>query len=211
MRDAPDLDIGQPGTFDFVFCRDFVAEDVDPNKFPKVASSVISPTVDKLIKSMINFELHGLMDCAVELGDHFHSLLQERLDVDEAIALLTRRPPHARNTADVTECLRMVAALRTRVIDTDQDMAHKEARIAELEGKLAALRTRVIDTDQDMAHKEARIAEREGMLAAQRGELEARLVSQAAEFDNNLRSVRFLSTTLRRELEGRARRRLGLA
>jgi hypothetical protein len=32
-----------------------------------------------------------------------------------------------------------------------------------------------------------------------------------AEFDKKLRSVRFLSTTLRRELEGRARRRLGLA
>jgi FkbM family methyltransferase len=211
MHDAPDLDVGQPGTFDFVFCRDFVAEDLNPNKFQKVASSVTSPTVDKLIKSMINFELHGLMDCAVELGDHFHSLLQERLDVDEAIALLTRHPPHARNTADVVECLRMVAALRTRVIDTDQDVARKEARIAELEGMLTALRTRVIDTDQDVARKEARIAELQGMLAAQRGEFEAKLVSQVAEFDNKLRSVRFLSTTLRRELEGRARRRLGLA
>jgi FkbM family methyltransferase len=239
MHDAPDLDVGQPGTFDFVFCRDFVAEDIYPNKFPKVAGSVTSPTVDKLIKSMINFELHGLMDCAVDLGDHFHSLLQERLDADEAIALLTRRPPHARNTADVTECLRMLAALRTRVIDTDQDMARKEsriaelegmlaaqrtraidtdqdmarkeARIAELEGMLAALRTRAIETDQDMAHKEAHLAELEGMLAAQRGEFEANLVSQAAEFDNSLRSVRFLSTTLRRELERRARRRLGLA
>jgi hypothetical protein len=156
MHDAPDLDIGQPGTFDFVFCRDFVDEDVNPNKFPKVASSVTSPTVDKLIKSMINFELHGLMDCAVELGDHFHSLLQERLDADEAIALLTRRPPHARNTADVVECLRMVAALRTRVIDTDQDMARKEARIAELERMLAALRTRVIDAEARARRKARR-------------------------------------------------------
>jgi FkbM family methyltransferase len=186
MHDAPDLDIGQPGTFDFVFCRDFVAEDVNPIKFPRVTGSVTSPTVDKLIKSMINFELHGLMDCAVDLGDHFHALLQERLDADEAIALLTRRPPHARNTADVTECLRMVAALRTRVIDTDLDMARKEARIAELEGKVAVQRREF----------EAKLAE---------------LGSQVAEFDKKLRSVRFLSTTLRRELEGRARRRLGLA
>jgi FkbM family methyltransferase len=151
MHDAPYLDVGQPGSFDFVFCRDFVAEDVYPKRFPMGAGSVTSLTVDKLIKSMINFELHGLMDCAVDLGDHFRSLLQERLDMDQVIALLTRRPPHARNTADVTECLRMVAALRTRVIDTDQDMASK------------------------------------------------------------LRSVRFLLTTLRRELAGRARRRLGLA
>jgi FkbM family methyltransferase len=194
MHDAPSLDIGQPGTFDFVFCRDFVAEDVYPKKFPRMAGSVTSPTVDKLIKSMINFELHGLMDCAVDLGDHFRSLLQERLDADEAIALLTRRPPHARNTADVIECLRMVAALRTRVIDTDQDMARKAARVAELEGTLAAQR-----------------GEFEAKLVCQAAELEAKLACQAAEFDNKLRSVQFLSTALRRELEGRARRRLGLA
>ena len=158
MHDTPYLDIGQPGTFDFVFCRDFVAEDLHPKKFVRVPDAVTSPTVDKLIKSMINFELHGLMDCAVDLADHFRSLLQERLDVDEAIALLTRRPPHARNTADVIECLRMVQALRTK-----------------------------------------------------RGEFEARLVSQAEEFDKKLRSVRFLLAKLSRELEGRARRRLGLA
>ena len=176
MHDTPDLDIGQPGTFDFLFCRDFVAEDVHPKKFARMPGAVTSPTVDKLIKSMINFELHGLMDCAVDLADHFRSLLQERLDVDEAIALLTRRPPFARNTADVIECLRMVQELRT-----------------------------------DTARKAARVAELEVTLAAQRGEFEAKLVSQAAEFDNKLRSVRFLSATLRRELEGRARRRLGLA
>jgi hypothetical protein len=63
----------------------------------------------------------------------------------------------------------------------------------------------------DTARKAARVAELEVTLAAQRGEFEAKLVSQAAEFDNKLRSVRFLSATLRRELEGRARRRLGLA
>src|ERR1700730_5847303 len=116
------------------------------------------------------------MDCAVDLADHFRSLLRERLDVDEAIALLTRRPPHARNTADVIECLCMVQEHRT-----------------------------------DTAHKAARVAELEVTPAAQRGEFEAKLVSQAAEFDKKLRSVRFLSATLRRELERRARRRLGLA
>src|ERR1700730_3773540 len=187
MHDTPYLDIGRPGTFDFLFCRDFVAEDVHPKKFARMPGAVTSPTVDKLIKSMINFELHGLMDCAVDLADHFRSLLQERLDVDEAIALLTRRPPFARNTADVIECLRMVQELRT-------DTARKAARVAELEVTLAAQR-----------------GEFEAKLVSQAAEFEAKLVSQAAEFDNKLRSVRFLSVTLRRELEGRARRRLGLA
>jgi hypothetical protein len=81
----------------------------------------------------------------------------------------------------------MVQELRT-------DTARKAARVAELEVTLAAQR-----------------GEFEAKLVSQAGEFEAKLVSQAAEFDNKLRSVRFLSATLRRELEGRARRRLGLA
>lgn len=133
MHDAPYLDVGQPGTFDFVFCRDFVAEDLEPEKFFKLPDMAVAPTVDKLIKAMINFELHGLMDCAVDHACHFRSLLERRLDVEHAIRLLTRRPPHARNTADVVECLRMVADLRTRVLEADKEITTARERIAQLE------------------------------------------------------------------------------
>ena len=138
MHDVPYLDVGRPSTFDFVFCRDYVAESVTPTAFASLPDAVTAPTVDKLIKSMINFELHGLMDCAVDLAEHFHASLAERLDVDEAIMLLARRPPHARNTADVVECLKMIAALRLRVIENEQEIARKVARIGELEQALAA-------------------------------------------------------------------------
>jgi hypothetical protein len=113
MTDVPDLNVGAVGTVDVLFCRDFVSEQVTPTHFAEVPGAVTEPTTDKLIKSMINFELHGLMDCAVELAEHFRPLLSHRLDVDTAIERLTRRPPNARNTVDVTECLRMIAALRT--------------------------------------------------------------------------------------------------
>src|SRR5262245_57559824 len=93
--------------YDFVFCRDFVLEHKQPAIFADVPDAVTRPTTDKLIKAMINFELHGLMDCAVEIADHFRAQLGERLDVDTAIELLARRPPYARNTADVTESIRM--------------------------------------------------------------------------------------------------------
>jgi DNA mismatch repair ATPase MutS len=66
---------------------------------------------------MINFELHGLMDCAVELAEHFRPLLSSRFDVDTAIARLMYRPSNARNTADVRECLRMIDELRTIVLE----------------------------------------------------------------------------------------------
>ncbi len=86
MHDTPGLDVGQPGTFDFVFCRDFVAEDVSPQAFA-FSGAQTEPTIDKIIKSMINFALHGLMDCAVDLAEHFRPRLAERLDVDQAIVL----------------------------------------------------------------------------------------------------------------------------
>ncbi len=78
----------------------------------KVPGAVTDPTTDKIVKSMINFELHGLMDCAVELAEYFRPLLSHRLDPDTAVEKLLHRPPNARNTADVTECLRMIGGLR---------------------------------------------------------------------------------------------------
>ena len=68
-----------------------------------------------VIKSMINFELHGLMDCAVELACGFRDLLSRRLDVDKAIALLLEPPPSPRNTSDVALCIDMIVELRKTV------------------------------------------------------------------------------------------------
>jgi hypothetical protein len=139
MNDAPDLNVGAPGTIDALFCRDFVAEQVTPTHFAKVPGAVTEPTTDKIIKSMINFELHGLMDCAVELAEHFRPPLSHRLDVDTAIAQLMHRPPSARNTADVRECLRMIGEVRTLVFQ--QEGAERDAavaRICELQSRLEA-------------------------------------------------------------------------
>jgi FkbM family methyltransferase len=112
MKDVPDLDVGAPGTVDALFCRDFVSEQITPMHFAKVPGAVTDPTTDKIIKSIINFELHGLMDCAVELAEHFRHLLSPRFDVDAAIARLMYGPANARNTADVRECLLMIDQLR---------------------------------------------------------------------------------------------------
>src|SRR5262245_43499768 len=116
MRDSPLLDVGQLRTFDFVFCRDFVAESNSP-QFATFPGSSFAPTVDKLIKSMINFELHGLMDCAVDLAQHYAMMLAERIDVEEAIERLIYRPTAVRNTADVVECMRMIHDLRVRIAE----------------------------------------------------------------------------------------------
>ncbi len=113
MTEIPHLDIGAPGTLDVVFCRDFVAESRQPGAYEFSLVPDKAPSVDQLIKAMINFELHGLMDCAYDIAAQFRENLQTRLDVDKATELLLTRAPHARNTADVVNCLRMVAQLRS--------------------------------------------------------------------------------------------------
>jgi Methyltransferase FkbM domain len=120
IKDNPELCMGAPGTIDALFCRDFVSEQVIPANFANVPGAVTEPTTDKIIKSMINFELHGLMDCAVELAEHFRTLLSPRFDVDTVIARLMYCPSNARNLADVRECLRMIGELRIMVLELEQ-------------------------------------------------------------------------------------------
>ncbi len=119
MQDHPDLDVGQPRTFDFVFCRDLVYEHTTPHAYMTPAKAIAQPTIDMLIKSMINFELHGLMDCAVDVAEHFRPMLAERLDVDTAISHLVQRPPYTRNTAEVTSALALIAKLRSQAHDSE--------------------------------------------------------------------------------------------
>lgn len=114
MTEMPHLDIGAPGTLDVLFCRDFVAEQRHPDHYKFNGVPANPPSVDQLIKAMINFELHGLMDCAYDLALAFRRELDGRLDVGKATELLLIKPPHARNIADVHNCLRMIDQLRAR-------------------------------------------------------------------------------------------------
>src|SRR5262249_17449167 len=132
------------------------------------------PTIDKLIKSQINFELHGLMDCAVDIAHHFRERLTPRLDVDHAIMLLSQRPPHARETRDITNCQDVIAALRKRITEVEQDHRTFEKRLTEAEQDRTTLERRLSDAGQDHATLEAKLT-----------------------------SVRFLLETLRRELAKR--------
>jgi FkbM family methyltransferase len=177
-RDVPDLDIGQPSTVDALFCRDFVMEDAAPERFQeRLPDAVTAPTVDKLIKSIINFELHGLMDCAVEIAEHFRDQLSQRLDIDHARMLLARRPPYARNTADIRACLTMIAGLRERLIKEGEREAYV-ARINELlatgqverEAYVAQI-TQLLETSQ--AEREAFVARIKELLETGQAEREA--------------------------------------
>jgi len=135
-HDLPPLVVGRPGTFDIVFCPDLAADRRAPHRFGTSLPLAVMPSIDKVIKAMINFELHGLMDCAVELAATFRDVLAPRLDVDRAIELLLAPAPFPRNTADVTLCLSMIDQLRKRVEALYKEIAqpyseiYKERRVS---------------------------------------------------------------------------------
>ena len=88
--------VGRPATSEFVFCRDFVAERDRPQSYINKPLPYHLPSVDRLIKAMIAFELHGLMDCAFEIGMQFREHLEQRLDVSRALDLLLEPAPNPR-------------------------------------------------------------------------------------------------------------------
>lgn len=112
MCEDPPLVVGRPTTCNFVFCRDFAAERRNPDHFRRFGLLPRVPSADMIVKSMIFFELHGLMDCAVELAATFRDLLAPRLDVEKAVALLIAPAAHPRYTADIALCLNMIGELR---------------------------------------------------------------------------------------------------
>ena len=144
LSEAPHLDVGAPGTLNVIFCRDFAAEVVKQDTYRFATMPAPPPGVDQLIKAMINFELHGLMDCAFDLAVQFREQLQDRFDVDKALELLLTRPPHARNTGDVVNCLRMVAQLRAEAIaarDLTAKIRDLTAKTKEMNAELLQLKS----------------------------------------------------------------------
>jgi hypothetical protein len=150
LRDSPLLDVGQLGTFNFIFCRDFVAESNSPHHFATFPGASVAPTVDKLIKSMIIFELYGLMDCAVDLAQYYATTLAERIDVEQAIERLIYRPTQTRHTGDVVECMRMIGDLRARIAELIGTINADQDRITQLTGTIHAHQDRITQLEDSL-------------------------------------------------------------
>jgi FkbM family methyltransferase len=148
LSEVPHLDVGAPGTLDVVFCRDFPREADTADSYAFAAVPAGPPSADQLIKAMINFELHGLMDCAFDVASRFREHLRNRFDVDKAMGLLLVRAPHARNTADVVNCLSMIAKLRADALanaDLKRRISEAEAMQRAAALKLDALEQRTAE------------------------------------------------------------------
>jgi FkbM family methyltransferase len=77
--------VGRPATLNVLFCRDLI-DDTDHAENYTTPSPPRS--VDRIIKMMVIYELHGLNDIALDTLVRFRDELSDRIDVDQAIDLL---------------------------------------------------------------------------------------------------------------------------
>jgi len=77
--------VGKPAAVNVLFCRNPIDE---ADRQDLYAAPFQPLGVDRLIKLMIIYELHGLNDIAIDTAERFTDELATRFDVDEAIALL---------------------------------------------------------------------------------------------------------------------------
>jgi FkbM family methyltransferase len=77
--------VGKPATLNVLFCRDLI-DDADHAENYATPSPPLS--IDRIIKMMIIYELHGLNDIALDTLVRYRDRLCDRIDVDQAIDLL---------------------------------------------------------------------------------------------------------------------------
>src|SRR5262249_22027711 len=140
---------GSPGTHNVLLCRDFVEELANPHHFP--AEGPERPlTTDRLIKAMIGFELHGLMDWAYALAETFSDLLQPRLDVLKAKRLLLSPPGELRYYPDLVKCIQAIDQQRRR-LESCAGRYHEQARrLTELTAALDDQARRLDERTRDL-------------------------------------------------------------
>ncbi len=80
--------VGKVSTVNALFLRDFTEEADRPHHYLTPPRAV---SVDKLIKTMVIYELHGLNDIALDTAARFRERIGQRIDVDHAIDLLADR------------------------------------------------------------------------------------------------------------------------
>lgn len=85
--------VGKVSTLNVLFALDLIEDAEYPHHNPAPLRSPLG--IDKLLKLLIVYELHGLSDIAVDTAEYFRGTLGSRIDVDRAIDLLSDPECHA--------------------------------------------------------------------------------------------------------------------
>lgn len=145
---------GRPATFNVLFAIDHVAERDSPSIYVEPPDSDPPASVDRLIKTIILFELYGLCDCALDLLHCFRDTLSRRLDVETAVEKLMQgiMPIHLLNLAlepslkAVTEGFHLSSELNDFFWLLTQGLTHGSADI----GEVLRRWTTVVDQGEDL-------------------------------------------------------------
>src|SRR5262249_1386934 len=132
---------GAPSTHNFLFCRDFTAELASPQDYPP--DSGVALTADRVIKAMITFELHGLMDSAYAHAETFAHLLSDRLHVEHAKKLPLAPPSEMRYSPETVRCMVLVNQLRMALLSSEAQAARSQGVVDDLRMALLSCEAQV--------------------------------------------------------------------
>jgi FkbM family methyltransferase len=162
-------DIGKPATFNVLFCRDLIEETDQPGNYTRPCEP---ESVDRIIKAMIIYELHGLSDIALDTAVHFRDTLGSRMDVEKAISLLADPLCRAPGHVPVADRQAELAFTRARLEEVERDLnaelathARLEQAKRDLKAELATTRGRLEEAKRDLDMVRQRISTLEGSIS----------------------------------------------
>lgn len=109
--------VGKVSTLNVLFALDPIEDAEYPHHNPAPLRAPLG--IDKLLKLLIVYELHGLSDVAVDAAEYFRGTLGSRIDVDRAIELLADpdcRVPANQGSLDTSA----IAALRRQIDELEK-------------------------------------------------------------------------------------------
>ena len=128
-------ELGRPATVNLLFCRDPIDEADRPQNY---ASQPRSLNVDQIIKTMMIYELFGLNDIALDIGERFSQTLGSRIDVSQAMHLLAK-----------ADCRRVTASPAV-FVQTAADVPTLRQEVSALREQLSDALRRMIMAEQEM-------------------------------------------------------------
>ena len=169
--------LGRPATVNALFCRDLVAEVDAPDHYLSPPPAV---GVDRLIKQLIVYELHGFSDVALDAAERFADRLGARLEVAQALRLLA--DPYCREPDGRAGAERRMRARRHE----QEERAAFVARIRYLESALHAERAAAVARIREL---EQGMRDLEGQMSAMRRTLSWRCTAPLRELKAALRRL----------------------
>jgi FkbM family methyltransferase len=140
-------DIGKPATFNVLFCRDLIEEADHPENYTAPCNP---ESVDRIIKAMIVYELHGFSDIALDTAVRFRESLEVRLDLAKVVSLLADPLCRAPGHMPMVKWAEELDAARRRLEEVEREWAD---RLTEVQAEFDASQRRLQEVERELADR----------------------------------------------------------